>query len=222
MEQVFGQKLMEAAQIAEEQVDAELNRLEKLTENDIEKMRNQRLESMKQEHKKRQEWMANGHGEYDELPTEKELFDITKKSERIVCHFYRDSTMRCKIVDKHLEILARKHIETKFVKLNVDRAPFITERLHVKTLPTIVLMVDNIVKDRIVGFTDLGNHDEFSTDILEWRLGKGGAIDYKGDLTSPPEDNPKKKTITVFGKKPKTIRGGNTNDDDDDDDDDDN
>jgi hypothetical protein len=128
--------------------------------------------------------------------------------------------MRCKIVDKHLEILARKHLETKFVKLNVDRAPFITERLHIKVLPTIALLIDNIVKDKIVGFTDLGNHDEFSTEILEWRLGKGGVIDYKGDLTSPPDEHEKKKTVNLFGKKPKTIRNGNNNNDDDDDDDD--
>lgn len=162
-----------------------------------------------------------GHGEYDELPGEKELFDITKKSERIVCHFYRDSTMRCKIVDKHLEILARKHIEAKFVKLNVDRAPFITERLHIKTLPTIALLIDNIVKDRIIGFADLGNHDEFSTEVLEWRLGCGGVIDYKGDLSSPPDAEGKKKSINVFGKKTKTIRNGMGGDDDDDDEDDD-
>ncbi|CAF1163375.1 unnamed protein product [Rotaria sordida] len=194
MEQVFEQKLMQAAQAVEEQVDAELNRLEKLTEEDVEKFRAQRLESMKQEHKKRQEWLANGHGEYEDLPGEKELFDITKKSE---------------------QILARKHIETKFVKLNVDRAPFITERLHIKTLPTIALLIDNIVKDKIIGFTDLGNHDEFSTEILEWRLGRGGAIDYKGDLKSPPDDNEKKKTINLFGKKPKTIRNGMGGDDDD-------
>lgn len=158
-----------------------------------------------------------GHGEYEDLAGEKELFDITKKSERIICHFYRDSTMRCKIVDKHLEILARKHIEAKFVKLNVDRAPFITERLHIKILPTIALLIDNIVKDRIVGFSDLGNHDDFSTEILEWRLGRGGAIDYKGDLTTPPDDNEKKKTINLYGKKPKTIRNGTGGDDDDDD-----
>ena len=130
--------------------------------------------------------------------------------------------MRCKIVDKHLEILARKHLETKFVKLNVDRAPFITERLHIKVLPTIALLIDNIVKDKIIGFTDLGNHDEFSTEVLEWRLGKGGVIEYKGDLTSPPDENQKKKTINLLGKKPKTIRNGNNNGDDDDDEDDDN
>ncbi|UJR22959.1 hypothetical protein I4U23_025986 [Adineta vaga] len=221
MEQVFEQKLREATQAVEEKVDAELNRLEKLTETDIEKMRAERLNSMKHEHKKRQEWLANGHGEYDDLPSEKELFDITKKSERIVCHFYRESAMRCKIVDKHLETLARKHIETKFVKLNVDRAPFITERLNIKTLPTLALLIDNIVKDKIIGFTDLGNHDEFSTEILEWRLGCGGVIDYKGDLNSPPDEQEKKKRIHLLGKKNKTIRNGMGGGDDDDDDGDD-
>ena len=133
--------------------------------------------------------------------------------------------MRCKIVDQHLEVLARKHIETKFVKLNVDRAPFITERLHIKTLPTIALLIDNIVKEKIIGFTELGNHDEFSTDLLEWRLARGGVIDYKGDLTSPPdEQEKKKKSMLLLGKKPKTIRNGTTNavDGDDDGDDDDN
>ncbi|CAF1296367.1 unnamed protein product [Adineta ricciae] len=216
MDQVLEQKLRQAAQAVEEQVDAELNRLDKLSETDIEKMRAERLESMKQEHKKRQEWLANGHGEYEELPSEKELFDITKKSERIVCHFYRDSTMRCKIVDKHLDILARKHIETKFVKLSVDRAPFITERLNIKTIPTLALLIDNIVKDKIIGFTDLGNHDEFSTEVLEWRLGCGGVIDYKGDLSSPPDEKGKKKSINLLGKKTKTIRNGMGGRDDDD------
>ena len=68
-------------------------------------------------------------------------------------------------------------------------------------------------------FTDLGNHDEFSTEILEWRLGRGGVIDYKGDLSSPPDEKEKKKTINLFGKKPKTIRNAMGADDDDDDDD---
>lgn len=71
-----------------------------------------------------------GHGEYTELYDEKEFFEATKKSENVVCHFYRDQFMRCKIVDKHLEILARKHIETKFCKINVEKAPFLTGIVH--------------------------------------------------------------------------------------------
>lgn len=70
--------------------------------------------------------LFQGHGEYTELYDEKEFFETTKKSENVVCHFYRDQFMRCKIVDKHLQILARKHIETKFCKINVEKAPFLT------------------------------------------------------------------------------------------------
>lgn len=42
------------------QLDAELTRFEKLSDEDIERMRAQRLEAMKQDHKKRQDWLANG------------------------------------------------------------------------------------------------------------------------------------------------------------------
>ncbi|CAF0951291.1 unnamed protein product [Didymodactylos carnosus] len=216
MEQLLEKQLMQATEVIENQIDAEINRLEKMTEDDMEKVREQRLETMKKEHKKKQEWLTNGHGEYEELAGEKELFDITKKSERIVCHFYRDATIRCKIIDKHLEILTKKHIETKFVKLNVERAPFLCERLNIKVLPTLALLIDNIVKDKIVGFTDLGNHDEFSTEMLEWRLGCSSVIDYKGDLSTPPDEKTSK--VKRFGKKEKTIRGGQRGDDDDDDD----
>ena len=42
---------------------------------------------------------------------------MTKNSENVVCHFYREETFRCKIMDKHLAILAKKHVETKFCKV---------------------------------------------------------------------------------------------------------
>ena len=47
-----------------------------------------------------------------------EFFNVTKNSENVVCHFYREETFRCKIMDKHLAILAKKHVETKFCKVN--------------------------------------------------------------------------------------------------------
>lgn len=67
-----------------------------------------------------------GHGEYTEIDGEKEFFGVCNKSDRVVCHFYRNDTPRCKIVDMHLKILAQKHVETRFVKLDVERAPFLT------------------------------------------------------------------------------------------------
>lgn len=93
---------------------------------------------------------------------------------------------RCKILDKHLAILAKKHIETKFIKLNVEKAPFLTERLRIKVIPTMALVLDGKTKDFVVGFTDLGNTDEFSTEMLEWRLGCANIVNYRWHICSLP------------------------------------
>lgn len=153
-----------------------------------------------------------GHGEYCELADEKEFFEVSKKSANIVCHFYRDSTPRCRIVDMHLKILAAKHIEAKFCKVNAEKCPFLTQRLRIKVIPSIALIKDSKTKDYIVGFTDLGNCDDFSTEMLEWRIAQSGAIEYNGDLLTPPDDKKKKKTN--YNAK-KTIRGGYDSDDSD-------
>ena len=71
-------------------------------------------------------FLFQGHGEYQELSEEKEFFEASKKSENMICHFYREGFERCRIVDKHFEILCRKHIETKFCKLNAEKSPFLT------------------------------------------------------------------------------------------------
>merc|ERR1719370_604657 len=66
------------------------------------------MEAMKKGQEKKQKWLQQGHGEYSEIPEEKEFFNVTKNSENVVCHFYREETFRCKILDKHLNILARE------------------------------------------------------------------------------------------------------------------
>lgn len=83
-----------------------------------------------------------------------------------------------------------------------------------------VLFVNNSFfkfQDYVVGFTDLGNCDDFSTEMLEWRLGCGQAINYAGDLMNPPDVKSEsgKKPITFLGKQKKTIRDGDDSDDSD-------
>ncbi len=51
-------------------------------------------EAMKKAQKKKEEWQQQGHGEYSEIPEEKEFFNVTKNSENVVCHFYREETFR--------------------------------------------------------------------------------------------------------------------------------
>lgn len=166
----------------------------------------------------KQEWLTIGHGEYSELSNEKEFFEACKKSQNFICHFYRQSTFRCKIVDKHLGILAKKHVEARFCKIDAEKSPFLTQRLHIRMLPTIVLCKDAKKIDSIIGFDDLGGIDEFSTEMMEWRIAQAKVINYAGDLLHPPGSAAanRQKTNILGYNKPKTIRGGGAGDYDDD------
>jgi hypothetical protein len=59
-----------------------------------------------------------------------------------VCHFYHRDFERCKLLDKHLTILARKYFDTRFIKLS---APVRVTPL----LPTFALDVLFLVRWRI-------------------------------------------------------------------------
>ena len=100
----------------------------------------------------------------------------------MVCHFYRNN-WPCEVMDKHLKILSMKHLETKFVKLNAEKAPFLTDRLKIWMLPTLALIKNEKTTDYVVGFDDLGGVDDFQTETLAMRLAAGGIIfesdDYK-------------------------------------------
>ncbi|XP_013196784.2 thioredoxin domain-containing protein 9 [Amyelois transitella] len=199
------QILQHVARNVEKQLDSEIERLDALESSDLETIRQQRLQEMKQRAKQKQDWIANGHGEYTELDSEKEFFAVTNKSDNVVCHFYKNGTERCRIVDMHLKVLAKKHLEARFVKLDVERAPFLTTRLKVRVIPTIGLVKQNKTKDFIVGFTDLGNRDDFTTEMLEWRIARSEVIEYSGDLTVPPAEARKQKILSIQNKK--TVRG---------------
>ena len=199
-------------EIQNKQVDAELERLDNLDDNDLEVIRKRRIEAMKNTQVQRVEWEKNGHGTYSELKDERDFFDQCKKSKHVVCHFYRDSTFRCKIVDMHLEKLARQHMECRFLKINAEKSQFLTERLKIKTIPTIALIRDSKTIDYIVGFTDLGNTDDFDTEMLEWRIARADVIEYNGDLLNPPQNTAKKHINT---KTKPIIRGKQDSDDDD-------
>ncbi|CAL8075936.1 unnamed protein product [Calicophoron daubneyi] len=187
-EKALESHLMKAAQVLEDTLDEQINRLDNLGEDDLEAIRQRRLKQMKEESRKRSEWLAAGHGVYSELASEGEFFSASKEATfGFVCHFYRDSTFRCKIFDKHLSLLAPKHIECRMVKINAEKSPFLTKRLGVMVIPTLILVKNEQICDRIIGFDDLGGHDEFSTAMLEWRLAVGQVINYSGDITTPPD-----------------------------------
>merc|ERR1719456_1781943 len=122
---------------------------------------------MKATHKRNLELKAKGHGEYQELFETKQFFSAAKESKMLVCHFYRDATWRCKVVDKHLEILAKKHMPTRFTKLNIEKSPYLAEKLRILCLPTLSFIKDGKIEYSMIGFDDVGGTDDFETERLE-------------------------------------------------------
>jgi thioredoxin-like negative regulator of GroEL len=48
--------------------------------------------------------------------------------------------------------------------------------LQVQVLPTIICFIDGVAVDRMVGFEDLGNKDDFRTVALSRRLIRSGCL----------------------------------------------
>jgi hypothetical protein len=53
-------------------------------------------------------------------------------------------------MDKHLAILANKHMETRFIKVHAEKSPFLTEKLRIVILPTLALVKNAKVDDYVV------------------------------------------------------------------------
>ena len=95
-----------------------------------------------------------------------------------------------------------------------DRSPFLCDKLRIIMLPTVACVLRGKVKDYIVGFDDMGGSDEFDTEVLEWRLGETGILDYTGALEGPPQVE--KKTSYIGKTKQRATRDGWDDDSDDD------
>lgn len=176
MEGVLGKALEE-----EKALDAKLKKMEEMTEDDFEALRQKRKKMLQKKVQQEQIWAHNGHGRYLELTDTKEFFAAAKKSERMVVHFYRGVTPRCEIVDAHFNKLAPAHLETRFCKIDVEKNPFLVERLGIVLIPTITLIKDGKTEHSIHGFDEMGGTDDFKTEDFAFVLSQHGVLNYEGD-----------------------------------------
>merc|ERR1719482_42738 len=178
-EMLLGQmhdQVLRAALDTEAELDEKLKKMDAMKEDDIEEIRRKRLEQVKSTHSRKQQAMTQGHGTYDVID-EKDFFDVAKKSEYIVVHFYRPSTWRCEIVDRHLKQLAVKHWGTRFVKIDAEKSRYLVERLRIWCLPSLVLCKGGKTEKTISGFDEFGGGDEFTTEMMEKTLAAYGVIE---------------------------------------------
>ena len=96
-QQVVEHAVASLAKHLENQVDAEIHKLDNLNDDDIDAIRKKRMLALKKRQENMKEWAAKGHGEYTEVATEKDFFAAMKGEERVVCHFYREN-WPCKVL----------------------------------------------------------------------------------------------------------------------------
>uniref|UniRef100_A0A7S2BSD8 Phosducin domain-containing protein n=1 Tax=Haptolina brevifila TaxID=156173 RepID=A0A7S2BSD8_9EUKA len=160
----------------------------------LQQLQQKRIDEYKKKRDLELKFHQQGHGEYREIAEEDFLKEVCG-SQWCVVHFYHQEFFRCKIVDKHLRLIAPKHLSCKFLTLNAEKAPFFVTKLAIEMLPTVIVFKDGIVADQLSGFDELGGKDEFRTEVLEHWLSKAGCVIMKKvDVKKMEEDSDEDKS----------------------------
>mmetsp|Transcript_21266 Transcript_21266/g.35622 ORF Transcript_21266/g.35622 Transcript_21266/m.35622 type:complete len:293 (+) Transcript_21266:98-976(+) len=148
---------------------------------ELRKIRELRLKQMKNLHNQKLENIGKGHGQFREITQDEFIAEVTS-SLTVICMFYHRDFPRCDIMEHHLQKLAKRHIESKFVKIDGNKAPFFVQKLMVRTMPTVVIFKDGVAVDKILGFEELaevmpeGEEDRWPTIVLARLLASKQAI----------------------------------------------
>merc|ERR1719199_1976447 len=127
------------------------------------------MAEMKAKAEERQSWADQGHGSFSKISDQKDFFGVSKQSKKVVVLFTRDANKYGQVMKEHMAAL--------FVWVDAENAPFITEKLNVWMLPTIVCIEDNKVKCQHNGLNEIDGSGRYSSGMLEYLLHADGMLD---------------------------------------------
>mmetsp|Transcript_20211 Transcript_20211/g.43316 ORF Transcript_20211/g.43316 Transcript_20211/m.43316 type:complete len:276 (+) Transcript_20211:3-830(+) len=167
---------------AESDEDDEFDHLLDDEDEELMALRQARIAQLKAQQSQRAQNISLGHGSLRTITQDEFLPECTGSSKYVCIHFFQDDFERCKIMDFHLKIVAREHLEAKFLRIDAAKAPFFVHKLRVKTLPALFVFENGKEIGRLMGFEglakDLKKPDEWQTGRLEEWISSMGAIEY--------------------------------------------
>lgn len=75
----------------------------------------------------------------------------------VVVDFYATWCAPCKMLAPVLEELNDQMNEVKFVKIDVDKSPVVSNQYKVQSIPTVLIFKDGKIQDKKVGFVPKDN-----------------------------------------------------------------
>ena len=167
---VMDQMLVGMLSQVESAIDDEMNKIENMNDDDIEKVRRNRIAEMKKKAELKQQWQNQGHGTVAKIVDQQDFFAACKHSERVVVLFNRESNKWGKIMLEHLQVLAARHMEARILWCDAEKAPFLTNRLNIYMLPTLVCIKGNKVHKQHNGLDEIDGSGRYSSGMLEYLL----------------------------------------------------
>jgi len=85
--------------------------------------------------------------------TEKDFSSIikNKKENLVIVDFFAEWCMPCVMMGPVFHRLSEKYKQVKFVKINVDDAPKLSQEYEISSIPCIVFFKDGEEVDRVIG-----------------------------------------------------------------------
>lgn len=186
---LIGEKVLESLEEKEARLDQQIKHLEEADDDELERIRERRIQQMKSQAIKTQELRAHGHGEYSLISDTHEFFGAIKQSSQAIVHFFTPANSFCQLVDGHLQRMAPHHLETRFARINAEKAEFLVDKLGIWMIPCIALIKNQKVVKMVQGLDELGGTDQFTTAFLAYYCGLHEVLKYEGAEPEGPFDD---------------------------------
>lgn len=85
--------------------------------------------------------------------THKEEINLDTK-DLIVIDFYADWCGPCQMISREIKEIAKQYKDLNIYKVNIDEFPEMAMEYDVLSIPTLLFIKDNEIKDEVIGYKD--------------------------------------------------------------------
>ncbi|CAH1400596.1 unnamed protein product [Nezara viridula] len=119
---------------------------------------------------------------------EVEFYKLISEEREAVVNFSEGDGYISDTFHTYLKILSYEHDEAEFYYLDTASNDNIKKKLCIRTNPTLVVIIENEVRDVISGFEDFKSKSVVNLPALKARLASSGVIRYGGIIPEKPQD----------------------------------